>query len=107
MKRFLLLFAIVCLLAGMIATPAVAKRVPPPPVTDDDEYVESSPSGDAILADVLVVRPLGIVACIVGLGGSFVTMPFAASSNTGDRVGRALLQEPFDYTFRRPLGDIE
>ena len=106
MKRFLILLGIVCLLAGLVAAPADARRLPAPP-TNDDEYTGSMPEGDAILADVLVVRPLGIVACLVGIGGSFVTLPFAASSNSGDRVGRALLEEPFEYTFRRPLGDLD
>ena len=106
MKRFFLLLGIVCLLAGLVVTPVEARRVAAPPV-DDDEYMDNSPSGEAILADVLLVRPLGIAALAVGIGGCFVTLPFAASSNTGERAGRAFLQQPFDYTFRRPLGDVD
>jgi len=69
--------------------------------------VESDPPGELILADVLILRPLGIVASAVGLAGSLVSIPFAATSRSGDLVGRKLIQEPFDYTWCRPLGDVD
>lgn len=69
--------------------------------------VEHDPPGELILADVLILRPLGIVASAVGLAGSIVSIPFAASSCSGDLVERKLIQEPFDYTWCRPLGDVD
>lgn len=68
---------------------------------------ESGPPGEMILADVLILRPLGIVSSVVGLAGSLVALPFAASSNSGDLVARKLIKEPFDYTWCRPLGDMD
>ncbi|HOV86465.1 MAG TPA: hypothetical protein PLM79_08890 [Syntrophobacteraceae bacterium] len=71
-----------------------------------DERVKWDPPGELILADVLILRPLGIAALGIGLAGSLVTMPFAATSNSGDRVGKELIQKPFEYTFTRPVGDV-
>lgn len=75
--------------------------------TDRGEEVHGNPPGELILADALIVRPIGIVACAVGLVGAVLTWPFAATSGSGDRVGEELLTKPFDYTFRRPLGDLD
>ncbi len=70
-------------------------------------YQPADPPGELILADMLVLRPVGLVACAVGLVGAFVTWPIAATSNSGDRVGRQLLIAPFKYTFERPLGQVD
>ena len=40
------------------------------------------PPGELIIADVLFLRPAGMVACVVGAVGAFVTWPFAAITNT-------------------------
>ena len=65
------------------------------------------PPGELIIADVLFLRPAGLVACVIGAVGAFLTWPFAATSNTGDLVGRQLLIKPFRYTFERPLGQMD
>lgn len=74
----------------------------PPPDSRCD-----SPPGEVVLLDALVVRPIGIGACAVGLVGALLTMPFAAMSHSTDRVQQSLIREPFEYTFTRPLGDLE
>ncbi len=60
-----------------------------------------------IIADVLIMRPLGIAACIVGLAGAVVAWPFAAITNSCDRVCKQLIIVPYKYTFERPLGQME
>jgi len=59
---------------------------------------------DSILFDLFFLRPMGIAACAVGLATSVVAAPFALTSGTGGEVGERLITEPFEYTFRRPLG---
>jgi len=70
------------------------------------EY-EVEPPGELILADVLILRPLGIASQIVGLAGSIVSLPWAASSCSGCLVQKKLIKEPFDYTWCRRLGDVD
>lgn len=68
---------------------------------------ESGPPGELILADVLILRPLGIASQIVGLAGSIVSLPWAASSCSGCLVQKKLIEEPFNYTWCRRLGDLD
>ncbi len=59
---------------------------------------------DAPLFDLLILRPMGIAACAVGIGVSIVALPFVATTGAGAEVGEKLIVEPFEYTFRRPIG---
>jgi hypothetical protein len=95
--------------------PAAPPYAPPPYQTPEvygDGYASSdvepclSPPGELILVDALVMRPIGIAACVIGLAGALVTIPFAAASNSQDRVAQSLIVQPFEYTFKRPLGTM-
>lgn len=63
------------------------------------------PSGEAIIADTLLLRPVGLVSMVVGFAGAIIALPFAAMSHSTDRVVQKLIVEPFEYTFKRPVGD--
>lgn len=67
---------------------------------------EKEVTAGEMAADVLIVRPLGIVATVVGSALFIVALPFAAlGGNTGD-VFEHLVKDPARFTFQRPLGDI-
>jgi hypothetical protein len=66
----------------------------------------SVPSGGEMIADLLLVRPFAIAAYLVGIGVSVVATPFAVPSGTTTQVTDKLLKEPFDFAFRRPLGEF-
>jgi hypothetical protein len=57
-----------------------------------------------VILDVLILRPVGLVACVVGLAAAVIALPFAIPSGSMDHVSQDLIQEPFYYTFKRPLG---
>jgi hypothetical protein len=59
---------------------------------------------DATLFDLIILRPMGIAACAVGLAASLWAFPFAATTGAGSEVGDKLITEPFEYTFTRPIG---
>ena len=61
---------------------------------------------DNTLFDLLILRPMGIAACAVGLATSVVALPFAATSGSAAEIGDKLITEPFEYTFRRPIGYV-
>ena len=63
-------------------------------------------SAEAITADLLLLRPAGVMGCLFG---AVLFIPAAILSSPGgwDNVMDAyelLIREPFDTTFRRPLG---
>lgn len=79
---------------------------PTPELAVFEEDVAEDPSGEAIIFDALILRPLGIASMAAGLGGAIVSAPWAESSCSWDVVQRQLLEKPFNYTFCRKLGNI-
>jgi len=67
---------------------------------------QEAPNGGIMLADVLIARPIGIAACVVGLVGTVLAAPFAAASGNMDDVTKRLVHDPFAYTFQRPVGSF-
>jgi hypothetical protein len=68
--------------------------------------VRPAPEGDAIIADLLLVRPFNIAAYLAGIGIAIVATPFTLVSGTTRQVYGKLVGEPFDYAFQRPLGEF-
>ena len=60
----------------------------------------------AMVADVVIARPAGIVAIVLGTAAFIVALPFAAISGSVEPVARTLVAEPFKFTFTRPVGDF-
>jgi hypothetical protein len=64
-------------------------------------------AGGKMIADALLVRPLGIVATLAGGVIFVVSLPFSLlGKNTGEAYER-LLVDPAAFTFTRPLGDFD
>lgn len=70
-----------------------------------DPLEERSPSASAMLADFLVVRPLGFVSLALGTGLFVVSLPISLASGTVDRTYETLMLKPARMTFIRPLGE--
>ena len=67
---------------------------------------EERPGAFAMVIDV-PIRILGLGLAVVGTAFFIVALPFAMSSgSTGDTLD-ALVVEPFQFTFTRPLGKFE
>jgi hypothetical protein len=64
-----------------------------------------NPSPDDMLADVILVRPASIAAYVIGIGAAVLATPFAAITGTTQQVYKRLLDDPFDFAIRRPLGE--
>ncbi len=58
-----------------------------------------------IVSDAFVLRPLGFVATVTGTVLYLVSWPIAAVSDSSDKTFNALVKRPFDYTFKRPIGE--
>ena len=95
-KKSLVIFMISVLLIAPLASTALA-----------DEYFErEDPSGGMMIFDFIVVRPVGIVATVVGSVFYVVSLPFSLLGDNSGEAGEALVKEPAAYTFKRPLGEF-
>jgi hypothetical protein len=58
-------------------------------------------------ADVLVVRPVCLVATVIGSVVFVVALPAAAISKSVKKTANTLVVKPANATFTRPLGDMD
>lgn len=85
------------LLALWLAAPVALAEAP---------LERQGPSGEAMVADLVLARPLGLAA--TGLGAAFfvLSLPFTIPLDSVDTAAEKLVREPARFTFTRPLGDI-
>jgi hypothetical protein len=57
--------------------------------------------------DVAIVRPISLVATVLGTGIFIVSLPFSILGGNVDEAGRNLVLKPAKTTFIRPLGEFE
>jgi hypothetical protein len=91
---FFLLAAV--LLITWAASPVLAKEKQS--ITGEDRNAVS------MMFDLVLLRPLGLAATVVGTAFFVVSLPFSIlGGNTGE-AAKKLMVEPAKYTFTRPLG---
>lgn len=86
-------------LACALACGAVAPAAAEPTVSGD--------RGTDMAVDLVLMRPLGIVATVVGTVGFVVALPFTLPTGTTGDTAREWVAAPFEYTFNRPLGQFD
>ncbi len=69
---------------------------------EQDKQVEAG----KMVADTLIVRPLGLIATVVGGAVFVVSLPFSAIGGNTKPAYDRLVAEPANFTFNRPLGDF-
>ncbi|HXX80507.1 MAG TPA: hypothetical protein VEI46_03110 [Thermodesulfovibrionales bacterium] len=64
---------------------------------------------EAFLAvgDLAFARPGGLAALAIGSAAFIVALPFAAASGSIKQAADTLVIGPFNFTFRRPVGDFQ
>jgi len=67
---------------------------------------EEEISTENMVADALIVRPLGICATILGAGLFVISLPFSALGRNVKEAGQKLVIAPAKFTFTRPLGEF-
>ncbi len=67
---------------------------------------EERPEAFAMVIDV-PIRVLGLGVMVVGTAFFIVALPFALTSGSTGDAWDALVVEPFQFTFTRPLGKFE
>lgn len=67
----------------------------------------ASPSGGMMAFDIVLARPLGLAATVVGTGLFLINLPFSEFESGGPAAPfKALVVRPAKFTFTRPLGRI-
>jgi hypothetical protein len=103
MKKTILLTLIALLIIGIVVPSLYCQET-------EERSFKGTGKGEAILADLIFLRPLGIASCGIGLLGTIASLPFMCCRGNGDQgreVIGALLTEPGDFTFVRPLGKAD
>jgi hypothetical protein len=95
------------LIVGLLVMALCLSPVSALAVDDSEIYVfKRAPQGNTMVGDVLVVRPISIACLAVSSVVYVVALPFAAlGGNAGDATQK-MVKDPFNFTFRRPLGDF-
>lgn len=103
---------ILALALGTAAVPGPAwpGELGPSPAIDTPGAVQVAagaarePGAAGMIIDGLVVRPLGLVATVLGSVAFVVTLPFSALGGNVDEARENLVTGPAAFTFRRCLG---
>ncbi len=71
-----------------------------------EKWTKDDPITDEwIIMDLLVARPLGIVAGIVGSGLFILSLPFLIPTQNVEKMSEILIERPFKFSFTRELPD--
>ena len=95
-KKFTALLLIMALVAIPLGASALAK----------DQKMEEENNGALMAADLILARPLGIVATVFGCAVFIVSLPFSALGGNTTQASQKLVKEPAVFTFSRPLGEF-
>lgn len=96
MKRFIIGSLAALGLLGAIASPAALAQ----------DRIDDGPSAEAIVFDLAIARPAGLVGTIVGAVVLVVALPFTITIGAPPAdAAQALVVDPFAFTFTRPLGE--
>ncbi|MGH8717391.1 MAG: hypothetical protein ACREV0_00355 [Burkholderiales bacterium] len=94
---------------SLVVVIAASSLALPVHATDEQSHEyepDFPPSGSSMLVDIVIARPLGLVATVVGAAAWVVSLPFSLPSGSADEAAQALIVDPARYTFKRPLGEI-
>ncbi len=69
------------------------------------EKLHNSP--EAMTIDLVLARPIGLAATIIGSVAFVISLPFSATGGNIPEAWDNLVVAPAQYTFHRPLGSYE
>jgi hypothetical protein len=67
---------------------------------------EAKPTGGEMMWDTFAMRPFGMLATAVGAVVYVVSYPFAYLGGNTEESKEALVTDPYEWTFERPLGQF-
>lgn len=71
------------------------------------EGIDDTPSAGAMAFDLLIVRPVGLVATVAGVGLFVLHLPLSIIMGEPPTApAHRFIVEPARFTFQRPLGEM-
>jgi len=72
----------------------------------EEKWTKEDPTRDEWnMIDLLIARPMGVAAGIIGTAVFIVSLPFTIPTGSVDEAGRMLVVEPFKFSFVRKFPD--
>ncbi|HOW62781.1 MAG TPA: hypothetical protein P5284_06065 [Candidatus Contendobacter sp.] len=96
MRQIIIQRSAASLLAATLAWSASLAHAEKPPA--------NPPTADTTAADLLIARPGGLAATVLGAAVFVVGLPFTLINGSTGQAAQQLVVEPAQYTFTRPLG---
>jgi len=96
-KQILTFFMILILLFTIFVPPVLAQGKS----SGEDKEKGAGP----MLFDLLLIRPVGVAATVIGSALFVVSLPFSAIGGNTKPAYEKMVKEPAKYTFNRRLGD--
>ncbi len=100
MQKLTTSWAVMGVIAALIIMPFATT------VQAQDYFEAREPGGGAMIYDLVVLRPVGIVATAVGSVAWLISLPFSALGDNVDQATDKLVKEPGKFTFVRPIGEF-
>jgi hypothetical protein len=75
--------------------------------TSSAVFAKEKPDAINIVGDVVILRPFGFCALVIGTAFFVVSLPIAVISQSTKQTAEVMVADPFKFTFTRPLGEIE
>ncbi len=66
--------------------------------------IDQSPSAGAMVSDLIVARPIGVVMTVAGTAAFLVSLPFTLLAGSASEAAETLMLGPAETTFLRCLG---
>lgn len=93
---------VVLLLAAAMITVSLSAGV----YAEESMLYKKEPTAGAMVADFVLVRPFAILGLGVSTLAFGLSYPFAAWGNNADQAKEKMVVDPYEYAFKRPLGDF-
>ena len=100
-KQSIVLFIVVTLMTSALGMAAYAQGS-----YTKDSYDRSERSGEKMTADIVFLRPAGLLATALGAAVFLISSPFSVLGGNSEEAYEELVKKPARYTFERPLGDF-
>ena len=72
----------------------------------EEERTKVDPSADELnMIDLLIARPMGIAAGIIGTGVFILSLPFTIPTKSVDEAAQMFVVRPFKFSFVRKFPD--
>ncbi len=101
MHRFIKLVTVICLAVSLVSIPLGVSA-------ESDAAMGENKDADTgkMAADLLVIRPVGIVSTVLGGAIYIVSLPFSLPGGNQKEVWNTAVVEPAKFTFKRGIGDF-